>query len=307
MPAELDQWPPEQNWAPPAISNRFQQELVTIAGRAPNKLPILRLEWGGTCKVTSHVPYLKYQYRWASRLAKWIVDERDAKGNVKRTHTYPPTKEPPPITRGIPRPVYERFEIGVPRWFVAQYIPPDLLGDWETTRKKFEMDNGVDAMGQFPRDGFYWWGFHCIAHHEDGCCLRATQRNEKCFGLYRAPGDIDLKYIRALNELNMADKWKYHWTDAPTPDAVAERVKMMESNQREQYEKDKAERREIIRDAIRTHEKRLTGEGHGPDLFKYTDLGATLKKLRENGSIPDAYAGPSANVAKPIEEKANAS
>lgn len=298
-------WPPTENISPPPISTRWQEELTRIGGLAPNGLPMFRLVWGQTATFTKDCLNLRYLHHKQRRLSGWTVQIRDDQDNFVETRSFGPVLTPPRVDppegqfASEPFPVYTPEEVGVPRWLIEQYLPPERLGDWEHSREQFKSEHGFDGMGPYPREGFYWFAFHCIVNHQGACCKHAALLDQRCFGGtngYRAPSEIDMRYIEALWNLNKRDTYPYHWTEAPTQEAIAQRTLMMFNDEQERLRKERDVNRDRIRQALEPAKKRLTSEGHGLDLVRFHDLGKALTEIRTARGADEIYAGPKKKV-----------
>src|SRR5258706_15964208 len=152
----INQWPPEII-SPPAISTKWQRQLDAITGLTPNGMSHLRLEFGGTCTWTKNNRDLKYLQRNRDRQTGWSVSVKDDSGRIVSNLTYPLGAKdiPQPSERyGLASPIYIYGEqVGIPRWWISQYIPPPLVGPWEESRLRVRQMLGDKAdMGEFPRE-----------------------------------------------------------------------------------------------------------------------------------------------------------
>lgn len=270
---ELNDWPPRKNFPPPPISDRWQRELIQIAGRTPNGMPHLRLEWGGTCTWTQYTPEIKYLHRRDTEQAGWIIDIRDKdSGNVVRsvrlplkTDTYQmeqAREHGPTEVAGIPYAVTKVVEIGIPRYWISQYSPPELLGPWGECRDRIKRNVRSDAdMGPAPREGFYYLGFHGLWTHDSGrkCCQRARDSKSKCFGYYRPPAELDMMYIAALWKENLED-YRHDWREAPDEATMAKNLGRLVDKHQEVGRREREEMKLRIKDAFRTHKAQFTSQ-----------------------------------------------
>lgn len=288
-----DQWPPERNYSPPLGCDWFQRELIRLAGLAPNGLPILRLEWGGTCTWTPYTKALKYLHRRVlQRQIGWHVDVRDSSGRTVKTLTYPLRKEfgklkamlPDGEEYGLPYPQMEyNQEIGICRFWVAQYTPPEIIGPWEEARYRVRQNLGHPGqeadMGPMPREGLYFLGFHCIARVVPHiCCERAKAESRTCFHLYRDPSELDLEYCKALWQRSYAENHTYDWRQAPTPEAMAKNLMRIADDKKEIARKERDEMKLRIRDAFKTTKDRYTSR-KGKSTFVFSTLGGKETKV----------------------------
>lgn len=286
----MDEWPPARPYSPPSVSSRFQKELIRIGGLAPNGMPILRLEWGGTCTWTPYVQELKYLQRRDKIQTGWLVDVRDAAGNVVKTLKYGLRADlpEPSETYGLARPICQTIEIGIPRWWISQYQAPGIVGldSWDEARKRERDSLRLAAdQGPAPREGFYYLGFHGIWRTTTACCERAKEERRKCFHWYREPSDVDLLYVESLWRQHEQDLITCSWQDTPD-DGTMLRILRRISNKREA--EDAAWRADLklrLRDVFNTFRKRITTEGHGPDLSRYVDYGSPTATAHDNQAV----------------------
>jgi len=286
-----DIWPPPRNFNPPQGCDWFQRQLINIAGLTPNGLPMLRLEWGSICTWTPFTRALKYLHRVIlQEQIGWHVDVCDSSGRTVKTLTYPLKKEfgklkamlPDGEEYGLPYPqmVYNQ-EIGVPRWWVSQYTPPEIIGPWDEARRRvmgtFGHPGQEADMGPMPREGFYFLGFHGIWRHVSHlCCERAKLERRKCFGLYREPSDLDLEYVQALWRRNYAETHTHDWRESPTPEAMRKNLMRIADTDKELKAKEREAMRLRIRSAFNTHKQRFTSR-KGKSTWIFSSAGGGQK------------------------------
>jgi len=279
----LDIWPPQQNFSPPPITDRWQRELVRIAGLTPNGLPKLRLEWGSTATWTPYTSALKYLAYSRDRQVGWAIDytDRDT-GRWIRTRKFDLKVGSNTMDRartevklgevaGLPYPLMlYKEEIGIPRFWISQWFAPTLIGSWEEARRRVldEVRNPAADMGAFPREGIYYLGFHPIWVHERGrrCCDKAKEERRKCFGLFRPPSDLDMLYVESLWRKNLDEPYRHDWTEAPDELTMYQNLKRLADAHEKRSEKEREEMRLRIRDAYKSHKAKFTSR-KGVDTF----------------------------------------
>lgn len=283
-------WPPTRNFNPPQGMDWFQRGLNQIAGTAANGMPLLRLEWGSTAVWTPYTRSLKYlSHTIVKEQIGWHVDVKGPDGKVAKTLTYPCRREgnllkadlPDGDQYGLPYPqmVYNQ-EIGIPRWWIASYIPPELLGSWDEARRRV-LGRGnpgkENDMGPMPREGFYFIGWHCIARAVPHiCCAAAKRERRHCFHLYREPADIDLEYVRVLVKRNATDA--HDWRYAPSEQTMRKAALNLIDSAKEIEKKEREQMRLRIRDAFTTHKQKFTSR-KGKSTFIFSTLGEKETKV----------------------------
>lgn len=267
-------WPPSESFPCPSIVSRRQRELNLVAGFAPNGYPMLRLEWGSTCTMSETNADLKYYYSTRERQTGWGVHVFDSAGNVIRTLNFTmKDKVPEPDKyRGCAFPIMIKEQIGIPRFWISQYIPPTLIGPWDEVRGRVLTNTNAKAdIGEYPRHGFYWRGFHMLAQHGPNgsgvtCCTKANDGRVKCFGLYREPSELDILYCSELHKQATLNQDSHSWMEA-ADDTTMRKVLMNLNNKKEETAaKEREEMKLRIRDAFRTHRGRYTAR-KGVDTF----------------------------------------
>lgn len=278
-----NEWPPPQNYPPPQITDRWQRELVRIAGWTPNGLPKLRLEWGSTCTWTVHTKDLKYLHRRQDRQIGWTIDYKDRDfGSVLRTRKFGLRVSTEMMDRArsevhlgevasLPYPdMLYGEEIGIPRWWIAQWFAPSLVGSdtWAEARQRIREIRADVDMGAFPREGLYYLGFHPIWDHDSGrkCCSTAKDERRKCFGHYRPPAELDLLYVESLWKKNRDEPYRHDWTEAPDDLTMYQNLKRLAEANADRTAKEREEMRLRIRDTYNTHKARFTSR-KGVDTF----------------------------------------
>jgi len=285
-----DIWPPVKNFNPPPGTDWFQNSLNQIAGLAPNGLPLLRLEWGSTCQWTPESPYLKYLQRVIeAEQIGWLVDVRDSSGRITKTLKIPCRKEngqmkatiPDGEEYGLPYPwmVYNQ-EIGIPRHWVSQYIPPEIIGPWDEVRRRIKQNFGDKAdIGPYPRQGFYFLGMHCIARRvPHQCCARAKQENRTCFHFYREPSELDLEYIKARWQQNYNASHTHDWREAPDETQMRRNLMRIIDAKQDIAKKEREEMKLRIRDAFQTHKAQFNSRKQ-KNTWVFSTLGEKETKV----------------------------
>jgi hypothetical protein len=161
-------------------------------------------------------------------------------------------------------------EIGIPRIWISQYTPPSLVGPWDEARQRILSKIGSHSdMGAFPREGFYYLGFHLIAHHEGRqCCEKAKIERRKCFGYYRDPSELDILYVNSLIKERDRNSERHAWTETADDKTMYRVLKNLNAKHEDQDEKDRAEMKLRIRDAFKTHRARFTSrKGQNTFIF----------------------------------------
>lgn len=287
----FDTWPPPRNFNPPSGCDWFQRQLIQIAGLTPNGLPMLRLEWGSVATWTPYTRALKYLHRVVKEeQIGWHVDAHDSSGRIVKTLTYPFKKEfgklkailPDGEEYGLPYPqmIYNQ-EIGIPRWWISQYTPPEIIGPWDEVRRR-TIENfghpGQEAdMGPMPREGFYFLGFHCIARQVPHvCCERARLERNRCFHLYREPSELDLEYVKALWQRNYSEAHTHDWREAPSAETMRKTLTNIVDANKELQKKDREAMKLRIKDAFNSHKQRFTSR-KGKSTWIFSSAGGERK------------------------------
>lgn len=145
----------------PQNPSAAQARITALCGVNEFGEPLMRLEWGGTAerwlagawRAKYRLPGVKAQ----TMLAGWT--ERQGVGGQQIFHPAS-MKAPKPQPGNLLLPIVEKHEFTDPFWYLAEWIPPEKMGDtpeqWEARR--WELDrNGkrVDMIGPFPERGQY--------------------------------------------------------------------------------------------------------------------------------------------------------
>lgn len=139
-----------QVWTPPPKDIEFERELFRIGGYHANGKPNLRLVWGGTEKDdrTEHKTQLKYHCGYTVPQTvgwKYIEDGQE--------HFTSDIEKIPPTVLGVV-PVIKRQALGLCRWIIERYTPPEELeAKNRFTNRKGE--NDFTVLRSFPREGIY--------------------------------------------------------------------------------------------------------------------------------------------------------
>lgn len=269
----MSDWPPRENYPPPPITDRWQRELIRIAGLNPYGGPKLRLEWGSSCTWTPYTKALKYLAYRRDRQIGWTIEYKDKDtGIVIRTRRFGLAVTASQMDKaraevhhgeiaGLPFPdMLYNEEIGIPRWWIAQWFAPALIGPWDEARRRTLDIHPEAEMGSFPREGIYMPGFHPIWEHDPGrkCCEEAKDRRGKCFGHYRTPSELDILYVESLWRQNLDEPYRHDWTEAPDELTMYQNLKRLADAQADRSAKEREEMRLRIRDAYKTHKARFT-------------------------------------------------
>ena len=145
----------------PAGRERAQEQITQICGVNEFDEPLLRLEWGGT------------ERRWLA--GDWRAKYR-APGTTRQTRLLawvqhhlvtgaqtilPATAKAPDAAKDcLVLPWIEESEQTDGRWYLAEWIPPEKLGEtpesWERRRwVKDKIGAPLDVLGEFPNRGQY--------------------------------------------------------------------------------------------------------------------------------------------------------
>lgn len=280
--SDYDEWPPRMNYPPPMMSDHWQRELIHIAGLSPNGLPILRLEWGSVCTWTPYVKDLKYLHRTDENQTGWRIDIRDqASGTVVRSLKLPFKVDTlqleqarecgPTEVAGLPFPLMEKVEIGIPRWWISRWIPPGIIGPWDDARRRVmgQVQDDLD-MGPMPREGLYYLGFHSMwTHKPDHCCRRARGNRQKCFGFYRPPSDLDMLYVKEMWDHETKQPLTHNWQEAADEATIQRNLLRLTDAHTGRSKKEREEMKARIRDTFKTTKARFTAR-KGVDTFIFT-------------------------------------
>lgn len=204
---------------------------------------------------------------------------KDSEGRVVATKRYPFSKGsnsiPLPVDGAIAFPIYEKVEIGIPRFWIAQYYPPTLVGSWEESRRRVIANFGSHAdMGPMPTEGIYYLGFHGLWSHDPSrkCCSEAVENRRKCFGFYREPSELDILYVESLYAQLKDEAPSHDWTQTADEKGMYKTLKNLNNNKDNTEAKKRDEMKLRIRDAFKTHKARYTTR-KGKDTWIFTPHG----------------------------------
>lgn len=180
------------NFPRPSISDRWEKEISRLAGKNDYGKPMIRLVWGpDEHRIAFGKLRKKYLAAIVNKMTHW--EEKTSKGTIRK---YPPSGSPPldlPIDSMV-YPVYEKIDIGKPRWFLEEWWPPELVThDWEENRYDWKDGIRVDVLGPAPTEGMYRT-FLCIQTED---------------GKYREPNESDLETVRHLIYMRDQEKKEY--------------------------------------------------------------------------------------------------
>lgn len=269
----------------PFIDPSLQRQLNLITGETIDGRPKVRLVWGQSPDAT--VFYrgenrMRYLLKTTKFLRGWDARYYTESGGLKEIKRLPPSTSPPKAPGALfITPVYEHQDVGIPRWFLEQYLPPSLsIIGWEEARYDTNSETGeiIDELGPPPTNGMYESAFLMLAQH-DGCCNESFKPG--CLGSYRSPEPYDLEYVRWIMFKLNEEPYKYSWEQMPPPEVVAQAIKDAKYEAEQLQLKEGEELSYAIKNSLLTSRRRLEGDGHGLDRFTYHDLGAAFAKARK--------------------------
>lgn len=138
----------------PPLADHLGEELVRIGGRNPFGEPMLRFEWGGA---ETHFRGGRERFKYPipgrklKRLKGCVVIHPDGTADFYAAET-----DPICAPGDVVDLIYERLSAGVPRWFLAKWVPPDIIADGHDEHQ-YEWINGqrVALLGERPGRGSY--------------------------------------------------------------------------------------------------------------------------------------------------------
>lgn len=153
--------------------------------------------------------------------------------------------------------------IALPRWVLLERQEPEQFAPgWENHRRQRIEGKIIDVRGPLPKERYTWAYTHSA--HEDGCCLKAKNAGNPCWGYYVEPNDEMLNWVR--------EKWKEIVADSdvkPFEDArhfQAPKAQLEARNQIEEAKKAQDElANEIFEDMLTDGDRQLSrsiGEVH---------------------------------------------
>lgn len=275
---------PESNSEAPPISSGWQKQLTQIGGTLLDGRPKLRLIWGQSPDATIFYrgrQRLRYIHHWTEEIVGWDAHYYDSTGRLLEIKRFPPSLRPSEASGAlIVRPVLEVRDIGIPRWFIEQYMPPSLAcAGWEDSRHSLDEDTRemVDELGPPPSQGMYEEAFMMIADHSK-CCEKGKQSG--CPGEYRAPNQMDIEYVRWLMWQLEQEPFRYTWEEMPPAEVVAQAIRDSYYEDAQIKEKEREDLAYCIKNDLMAHKRRLQG-GSGLDLQTYHDLSPSFERARK--------------------------
>lgn len=216
--------PPTGNNSQPFVPKEIQAQLTLIGGTVLDGRPRLRLVWGQSKEASifwKGRQRLRYLYEWRRELVGYKAI--DPLGR-EPTRFFEPSVELPPFRKGILlEPLYEDVDIGIPRFYIEQLMPAELLcQDWDKLRYDVDGETGKieDSLGPPPVHGEYQEGFYMIADHSQ-CCPDNMFR-PGCYGSFRAPQQYDVEYVRWLWHQLEQEPYRYSWEEVPPPQVIVQ-------------------------------------------------------------------------------------
>lgn len=148
-----------QNEPKPPGYGWFEKELLRIGGKAPNGKALLRLEWGQEETIIRGGKLrMKYLALIVHKRLGWqCIDTSLAENDPGRHVRYGAgvRQEDIPAHFFITE-IKESFDIGKPRWYIAEYWPAGLcVPDWEEQRYTWKDGIREDTLGPAPHEGMY--------------------------------------------------------------------------------------------------------------------------------------------------------
>jgi hypothetical protein len=203
---DLDKGPWTENIPAPSRNKYIQDRINKVAGKTSDGRPVLRIEWGQEeMEFTCGEDRAKYLYASALVPDKFNYTDLES-GEFK---SIPWDKAPEEITPAKNPSMfsYFRYDVGVPRFFVAEHQPrATYVPDWEANRYHTEETGElIDVLGPCPEN--FYIPLFCVAEH-DTCCngrgVKYTPSPEACFGKFRFPNDSDVQRIQRMLQLREA-------------------------------------------------------------------------------------------------------
>lgn len=291
-------WPPTRNEPAPNVDRGVFHALRSVA-RVEDR-PVFRLVWGQDrdhCFTYGSKEFMKYRHHVEKRKV-WGEAEYALDGSFVGWKRFYERADIVP-TDAILVELLREDDVGIPRWFVEYAVPVDRES-WERDRwtdetgtPRFSPEGDrLDFLGEFPEGGIDYESCWMIADHH-GCC--AAQQNgigrkddgTLCYGSYRNPSLDDVSQAQARwNYLLKHRPYTYGLREAP-PDALVKQGALDKARANQaHWDKVEADCIDDIQQALTPFKKRLTSEGHGPDLFRYVDLGSRTTTAGDNTPRP---------------------
>lgn len=230
---------PTRNEPAPEDVQWFQSELDRIFGRELNGKSRFLIAWGQDLTVCRE--WHPWQKQWR---AMFPLSSTRTVENVAVPGT------------ALLQARFVYHDIGVPRWTILRYVPPEVACvGWIT--------EGTDEHGHFydpmPVEGFYEpLRDSILANHTPWCCAAQSAKNEPCYGTYRPPDQGDLDAIRYYRTL--LDQAKEQRPGQMTAEDYAAARKRGEEAYEKQYQAIAEEIGATITDALQTHQAALSDD-----------------------------------------------
>lgn len=244
----LDGHPVTDNSPPPDDTTWFQKELDRIFGLHSNGYSKFRIVYGQDLREGRALDWDQTRKMWRAR---YVLH------TTKKPESYLPPGEMVFRTRWV----YE--DIGAPRWFMERYVPPEIAcRGWVVEGIDSEGDHFYDPK---PVNGLYEpFADSMIADHTRWCCAEATERNEMCYGTYRAPDDADLDAVREAKQ--EMDRKRERRPGPTTPDE-ADAARKRSQERYEQWNRSlRDEAAAIVYDGLKSHQAALSDD---PTVVKH--------------------------------------
>lgn len=247
-PIILDGHPVKQNSPPPCDLSWFQKEIDRMFGLHSNGYSKFRIVYGQDLREGQAVEWDHTRQIWRAR---YLLQTK------RRLEIW----RPPGSFTLRQRYVYD--DVGVPRWFVERYVPPEVAcRGWVV--------EGIDSEGDYfydpkPVNGLYEpFADSMIANHTPWCCAEASKEERACYGTYRAPDEWDLDAIREAKQ--MLDEKVERRPGIATPEEL-EKAQLRSQQRYEAWDqKLKDEATAIAYDALNTHQSSLSDD---PSVVKH--------------------------------------
>lgn len=288
--------PPEGNESAPRYDKRIDEKLAQLGSF--DGQPWFRIVWGQSDESRRFFAgryHFKYLAR-KERVLAWGQPKIDLAGQFcGYEHIY---KREDVIPAGVLLDqLIGEIQVGLSRFIIeiATYYSED---EWKAERYRDEQGstqrvNGkqVDFLGEYPTGGIdYEMLWLCAAHK--GCCIEVSESNnvgvtdegKRCFGFRRLPNETDVVNIRA--RVRYFEQKRAEITEKGDQAAAAKATAANALDVTEHWEKVEAQMAEDNYQVLLPRLKRLTSEGSGLDLFKYTDMAPAIEKHeKEHGPL----------------------
>lgn len=205
----LDKGPWIENIPAPSRNKYFQNQLNKKIGMTVEGQPIIRVEWG-----MEEMEFACGEQRAKYLSATTVVPERflytDIETGEQKSAAWDEAPEGITPASAPGAFTYMRYDVGVPRFFLAEHMPRGDYADWEANRYYTDEGTGelIDVLG--PRPEHFYVPFMCVAAHEGGCCdgsgVKYSPEPSACYGKFRFPNESDLQKVQRMRQLRDADK-----------------------------------------------------------------------------------------------------